>query len=1291
MWFGTTLGLMRYDSHRSKIYKHVPNDSLSLPSDYVRDIVTDGGSNLWLTTVSGISYFDAKTEKFQNFSLKSISETPSENPGVFAVFRDSKNHIWMSTNRGVYEIRRTNGKVSFSRNILSGLRKEGYRARNLREDRNGVFWVATDEGLIRINKDGSQGKLYVVSNDKESRYKNELFCVHIDQKDRIWLGSSKNSLYLFDKATERFQEITSLGNAFHENALEVTALTQDKRGMLWVTTLNGLACMDPETHAVKTYRYRKNDPSALPDEGLMAIYCDNENGVWLGSYYTGVAYFNPDFIRMNSWPVPLNDPRSTDYGYSWIGTTLSNRELWIIPDSQKEILFRNEFTGAIQKKKLPLPSSVGYDSFQAEDENILWCAVSSLLSKVDLATGRREDFAFPMESGRPVTGRTRFITRDKTGKLWLGGDYGLFRFDEKTGVFHRISSVGGVFCYFTDARNTLWLAGSKDVLYTLQPETERIEKYPLVSDNPNLALRQVWGIAGDPSGRIWMTVGGNRALFYFDQRTHKLTSLLIDGLSDDNGLIDLHRDKKGYLWISSDDKIIRYHPDKKSLQIYSYRDGLPAGATLRAKGAALTPDGSLFTATTEGIIRFRADSILTKERPSLLLPATLRVFRKEVTPGDSSGILSSPVYDAKELVFHHDQNTFTLDFSLLSYGRSYENKYAYKLEGFEKNWTYTKTPSATYANMPAGDYVLLLRASNADGYWNPDTTRLSITILPPWWKSNLAYFVYFLLFSLSLYFIIRYFWRKSALQKEASLYQAKLDFFTNVSHEIRTHLSLIVGPIEKASQLQEAGQGASVYLTFARNNSERLMNLVNELLDFRKMESGKIILHVSPHNLVHSLTNTLGAFQHVAEEKDVNLHFTSGQETITCWYDLIQMQKVFFNLIGNAIKFTPEGGHVSVSVSETDAFVFVDFQDTGRGIAPEHLQHLFRNFYQVYDAEQNNTGYGIGLALARQIILQHGGDLSVKSNADPLSPDHGSCFTLRLPKGKMHFDPTFTVENPSPVVDNEPPILPENLTDEPASPDGHHKHTVLLIEDNEELRAFCREALREKYNILEAGTGKAGLEIAQERVPDLVVCDIMMPGIGGLEVCRRLKSELATSHIPVLLLTAKTSVPNIIKGLSVGADDYITKPFHIEVLSLKISNHIQTRENLRSRYLQTASGSMEPAADTGYTLEDRFLQDLKKIVEDNIGDQDFGVDQLAFRAGLSVSALYRKLRALTGITVNDYIKNVRMKKALEYLESGRYQVNEVATLVGFDDPKYFSREFRRINGKLPSDVLKKND
>lgn len=1162
----------------------------------------------------------------------------------------------------------------------------------LKEDHRGWFWIPTDEGLIRVRKDGTNGKLFRVSERVNERYKNEMTSIHVDTQDNIWIGSSKNGVYLFDQVTSSFREITAVSEALHNKDLEVNFLTQDKRGKLWIATLNGLAELDPATGRVNAYQNNKNLPGSLPDDGLMSIYCDNDNGVWIGSYYLGIAYFNPTFLTFSSWPVPQSDSRRTDFGEGWIGTTLRDKQLWLIPDSKKDILFYNEVSGQTTTRKLPLPTSIGYDTFQPEDENIIWCSVSSLLSKLDLSTGKRKDFPFPIENGRPVTGRTRFIVRDKQQALWLGGDYGLFRFDENTGLFYRISSVASVLCYALDSGNTLWAAGSKDVLYGLNLLSGKLEIFPLRSDNADLTMGgQVWQILWDPKGRLWIASGENQSIFCFNTQSRKLTSHPVNGLGPDGMLVDIQRDKQGYLWLGDPSNIIRFHPDKNTTQLYTTRDGLPANGTLRLKGTALTPGGTLFIATTEGIVHFNTGSVRTDSRPSCLFVTSLRLGNFEVRPGDSTGILTRPTYQTEELVFQHYQNTFTLDFSLLSFRRSFENRYAYKLEGFEKEWNHTSNPSVTYSNMPAGDYTLLIRASNGDGYWNPEPAKISITVLPPWWKSNLAYFVYFLLFSLSLYFIVRYFWRKSALQKEASLYQAKLDFFTNVSHEIRTHLSLIVGPIEKASQLQEAGQGASVYLTFARNNSERLMNLVNELLDFRKMESGKIILHVSPHNLVHSLTNTLGAFQHVAEEKDVNLHFTSGQETITCWYDLIQMQKVFFNLIGNAIKFTPEGGHVSVSVSETDAFVFVDFQDTGRGIAPEHLQHLFRNFYQVYDAEQNNTGYGIGLALARQIILQHGGELSVKSNADPLSPDHGSCFTLRLPKGKMHFDPTFTVENPAPVVDNEPPILPENLTDEPASPDGHHKHTVLLIEDNEELRAFCREALREKYNILEAGTGKAGLEIAQERVPDLVVCDIMMPGIGGLEVCRRLKSELATSHIPVLLLTAKTSVPNIIKGLSVGADDYITKPFHIEVLSLKISNHIQTRENLRSRYLQTASGSMEPAVETGYTLEDRFLQDLRKIVEDNIGDQDFGVDQLAFRAGLSVSALYRKLRALTGITVNDYIKNVRMKKALEYLESGRYQVNEVATLVGFDDPKYFSREFRRINGKLPSDVLKKSE
>lgn len=1283
MWFATSLGLYRYDSHKFRCYLHDPIDSLSVSSNYIRNVFCDSDNRLWILTQQGLSVFDSKTDKFHNFFRKAYPENNPLGQQINCLFEDKARNLWLATNNGIFQVVFQNHQVVFSKNILTRNNRAEYNIRELAEDRQGFLWAPTSEGLLRISKTGERLSLFKVTTDESALFQNDFLCLYIGKDDAIWVGAEKKGLLRFDRNTQTFTDIRAV-NANTNELSEIYKITADKYGGLWIATFSGLVYFNPGSGEAIRYRNQKSNLHTLPDDALLNAYCDRDNGLWIGAYNLGISYLNQDYQNIKPWRVATEYNQEKEYSNGWIGTT--GPKVWAIPYSESKIAFHDERTGRFSYQSLPLPASIRYDAFFVENETTVWCGINSLLSRVDLQTGLRDDYPFPLKDGRPLTGKVQFITKDPKGRLWLGGSFGLLRFNTRTQSFHRVESVKKVTYSFIDSAGNLYFTGNSTI-YFLRSGGTRFDKYTVRNKNPYVTLGSIWRFAEDRTGRIWIAT--EETLLEFDRKNLQLHSYPSIKTSPLEAPIDVQADARGYLWICSDTRLIRFQPDTKQVQAYSVRDGLPVDGLLRPRGSVKSAGGLLYFITSEGIVRVDPERIHLTETPSPLIGSTVQLLNKEIRANDSTAILDHPVQEAQKAVFRHFQNDFTIDFALLSYARSHENRYAYKLDGFDTGWRYTRVPSATYSNLPAGDYTLLIRAANGDGYWNPATTKIPVTVLPPWWKTSIAYFLYALLFALSLYFIIRYFWVRSSLEKEARLYQTKLDFFTNVSHEIRTHLSLISAPIEKAFDLSEKDQGIKTYLTFAKSNSQRLMTLVNELLDFRKMESGNVLLHVSEHNLVHSLKTTLSAFELVAEQKHVTISFRSPEDVVMCWFDALQMQKVFFNLIGNAIKFTPEGGHVSISVRETDTIVFIDFVDTGRGIASEHLENLFRNFFQAYDAQQHNTGYGIGLALAREIVLQHGGDLSVTSNTDPRSPHHGSCFTLQLPRGKAHLDPSFVNESPVLVNEAEPVIPSDTTIEDTTATEGPNKYTILLIEDNAELRFFCREALRDKYNILEAGTGEEGLETAREFIPDLVVSDVMMPGMDGLEVCRRLKSDLTTSHIPVLLLTAKTSVPSVIKGLETGADDYITKPFQLEVLSLKIGNHIQIRENLRSRYALHASG--EVTAQAEYEREDLFLTELKTLIKNNLADQDFGVDKLAFGVGMSVSALYRKLRALTGITVNDFIKTVRLGKALEFLKSGRYQVSEVATLVGFDDPKYFSREFKKVHGRLPSDILRKNE
>ncbi len=560
-------------------------------------------------------------------------------------------------------------------------------------------------------------------------------------------------------------------------------------------------------------------------------------------------------------------------------------------------------------------------------------------------------------------------------------------------------------------------------------------------------------------------------------------------------------------------------------------------------------------------------------------------------------------------------------------------------------------------------------------------TNLSAVVLSPWWKTWYAYLAYIVAAGLLICTVARFFRMRRAFRKESELYEAKLDFFTNISHEIYTHLALINAPLQKAFHSLNVDDEAKSYLKYAQNNSERLMSLVGELLDFRKIQSGNQKLSAGKYDLVGILENVLAAFEHLSAEKGITTVYQRPDLPVMAWVDAVKIQKVFYNLLGNAYKFTPNGGKITLILKENRDNVQVEFHNSGKGIAPEYLSRLFVNFFQVYNEKTENTGYGIGLALSKSIVDQHGGKLTVSSvPAAPDQEDGETCFTVALLKDREDPKPGLIEAGTDdlPVV-GKLPVGTESTT---------HKYSLLLIEDHNEFRAFEKESFRDTYNVLEADNGRDGLSIAQQKMPDLILCDVILPGLSGLEVCRRLRSDTRTSYIPVIMISVRSTSAEIREGLAAGADDYLIKPFDLKVLELKIYNLIRVRKALQSQHSRTIS--LEPEMAVVADLDGEFLLKIKTAVVERMDDPNFGVEQLAFEAGVSVSVLYRKLRSLTGMTASEFIRTIKFKRAVQLLESGAYNVGEIALMLGFESSRYFTRAFKKEFGKPPIAYIRRS-
>jgi signal transduction histidine kinase/AraC-like DNA-binding protein/streptogramin lyase/ActR/RegA family two-component response regulator len=1273
MWFATTGGLYRYDTRTFRQFMPRVGDARALQASYINDVRCDSRGVIWAATSGGLSRYDRETDSFTTFCHDETDPNTLSGNNILTIEEDrGRKGYWVGSSGGLDYLRFQEGKAVVRRLPVSHLSHWVRSIHCVTETADGTLWAGTYDGLLSMRKNGQNQRIFRIQSGPDYPAMNEFNAIYSDKKGSIWLGSNRAGLIRFDIADSTFHTVREFGPDRNELP-NVSKILPDKTGKFWVATWSGLAWFDPATLRSVWFTHREGDPLSLSDNLLYSVYQDHQGGIWTGNYYSGISYLYPNQSAMAA-RMPFGAFKAVQLGKTKDG------HVWAVNEKRNMLSLFNVRTQTVTNYPLQLPFPVTYNSFYLDDQQVLWCGGTSVLTSLQLRTGERRDY--PITGKGQRQGGIRSILKDRRGRMWIADPHKLLLFDPQTGQYRDAGSfltgynrpVEKITYITEDSRGNIWLGGREEVLL-LKPGAAKFERIPVDYQSDSGTPVLLLSACEDASGRMWFAFGEQGLQVYNPVRKRLERDRAVPDF-----VADVQSDPAGFLWINSSSRLLRYHPERKTRQLLDYRDGLPLHGVLRIGTSLKDNDNRLYWATTKGVFSHLPDSGTLWNNASSLVFTSLRLFNREILVGDSTHLLDKAIGEKQELTFQHDQNSFTLSFALLSYFRSDRNQYAYKLDGFGAQWSYTDNPSVTFTHLPPGTYTLLVNAADGEGLWNKTPRRLQIRILPPWWQTWYAYVLYFVTFFGLLFWAIRFFWMRKTLQKDRELFLAKLDFFTNISHEIRTHLTLIAAPLEKASAADDLPAEVQTYIGYARTNSDTLMSLVNELLDFQKIQSGNLALEVRRQDLAGLIRLVLPAFEYKAIERGITTHVTLGEGPLLLWYDSAQLQKVLYNLLSNAYKYTRTGGNVWITVSETSGEVRIAVKDDGKGILPEHLRHLFTNFYQVRDNGSANTGYGIGLALAYEIAIRHRGDLTVTSV--PAKPDQSgeTCFTLILRKGSAHFLPE---ELREPLTGQK--AVPAGAEPQPERREG--EHTILLIEDNADLRAFEREALRERFTILEAGNGVEGLALAKVHVPDLIICDIMLPGMDGLSVCRTLKAELETNHIPVILLSARGAAAQVREGLEAGADDYLVKPFDLLALELKIDNLIHVREMLKLRY--SRSLLLEPDEIVVDDKDGRFIEQLKELVMKHLPEPDFGVNEMALEVGTSVSVLYRKLRALTGMTVNDFMKNLRMKRAMQLLESGAYHINEVSLMVGYESTRHFSREFKKAFGKTPNEVRKK--
>lgn len=874
--------------------------------------------------------------------------------------------------------------------------------------------------------------------------------------------------------------------------------------------------------------------------------------------------------------------------------------------------------------------------------------------------------------------KARFITGDHKGHIWIGTTIGALMID-------------------ADFKN---------------PEDVKFHHFLRVPDNEHsLSNNDVHWIASTRDQELFIATfgGGLNKLVSLDgngNATFKSYTVQ-DGLPSDV-LLSIQEDKNGNLWLSSENGISKFIPSEETFENYADQE-IFFRVRFSEAASEYTASGNILFGANTGIFYFNPDSICKSNYVPPIVLSKLLIANEDVQPGQGS-VLKLGLDDTSELVLSHRENIFTIQFAALDYSAPSEIQYAYILEGFEKAWNFVgKQRAATYTNLPKGHYIFKVRSTNGDGVWTENTRILNIEILPSFWETPFAYFLYVLFVILiivtAVYILFTIYRLKHEVSVEQQMTDMKLRFFTDISHELRTPLTLISGPVEYVLANTKLPADAREQLQVVERNTNRMLRLINQILDFRKIQNRKMKMQVQRINVVAFTRKIMENFESVAEEHQIDFLFETEKEELYLWVDVDKFEKIVFNLLSNAFKYTPNGKMITVLVREDEETVSVGVEDQGIGIADNKKKSLFVRFENLVDRNLfNQSSTGIGLSLVKELVEMHKAVITVDSKLG-----EGSCFKVDFLKGKEHYDETveFLQDDTTVgmgVAEQVTDVLSSNESKEETLPDEagedtDAKGTMLLVEDNSELRLFLRSIFASEYRIVEAVDGMQGWSKALKFLPDIIISDVMMPEKDGIAMTRELRADMTTSHIPIVLLTAKTSIESKLEGLEYGADDYITKPFSATYLKARVKNLLTQRQKLQGIYRNNLMTGTLATTSEEETVEEKgpemspndrkFMDKLVDLMEKNMDNGELVVDDLVQELAVSRSVFFKKLKTLTGLAPIEFIKEMRIKRAVQLIETGEYSMTQIAYMVGINDPRYFSKCFKQKMGMTPTEYRDK--
>ena len=1309
IWFSTNNGLFSYNAINIKRYSYLQNDPTTIATNRINTLFKDANGKLWVATENGLCSYRPKKDNFKRHAIRD-QNSRFIGKNIISFFQDHNNTYWFLDENGIATFNPENNSA-FYKNIPNTAKRITFATISAK----GTIWIFYEDGAIYYLPKHSNTFIFFKKGPK-----NAVRSVLFDE-DMLWIGyHSEGLLALNMKDGTIFHHFNSTLQThtipFPSN--RIRSLVKDENNFIWAATDNGIAVI--ENGKIKSI-ITKQKYAVLPHHSIWSLYKDSNNNIWIGTWLGGLAFHNKynnsfQHFTQSTSKTSLNSniiscfaqvPNTSDI---LVGTDDDDLNLYH-PDTN---IF-NTIPVICEGDTIRKIKSITYDKHKT-----LWVGTYKygvLYKKQNQKTFKRLTPSF-------AVGFQAFDILATDEGLWVSnyplGVY-FYNFELKTFTqyghnplnIHSISN-NTIRHIIQDKNKNIWFA-TENGLNLLKKGSSQFTRIFHQTENPNsISHNYIYHIYEDKKGILWLGTNGE-GLDKFNPETGVAEHFTMkDGLNG-NEIFSILQDEHDNLWVTTENGLCKFNPESNNTQSFVSNKGIQNNH-FYPMAALKSNHNDLYFGGSNGLIRFQPNAISTN--PVAPTPTITKFFihNEEILPQTNDKIFKDLISHTESLKLNYKQNAISFQFTSNNYINPQKNTFKYRLAGFDDKWiTSGYNGKATFTNVPPGNYVFEIKGANNYGIWNDTPTQISIEITPPIWLTWYAYLLYVLLFIASVYIFrkqvinrqkLKLAVKMSEIQRETEegLHQMKLRFFTNISHEFRTPLTLIQGPVNRLLKAGTENDFAGKQLSLIKNNTDRLLRLINQFLDFRRIDHGKLKLNPIHTDIVSFCKNVFNCFEEHANHRNFNFHFASEKTSLNMDFDTDKLDKVLVNLLSNAFKYSSDNGSISLNIQFNkktdkpahwnhytigndilDNFIEISITDSGYGMSSEDLPKIFERFFQIESNKNTTAGTGIGLSLSTNYITLHHGQLVVSTQEN-----EGTKFYIYLPQHQKNTfnDATENVLKSSAFDFTSEPLPNTNTKIEKEVLTENQEALVLIAEDNPELLDFLEESLHNHFRIAKAKNGKEAHDLALSLYPDLIISDIMMPEMDGIQLCEKIKIDIKTSHIPVILLTALDTVKDRITGLHSGADAYIAKPFNNDFLIVQVNNLLNSRKMLRGLFASQPEQWEENS--NVLSLDKKLLQKAIQTIENNINNADFTVEDFAKNLNFSRTHLHRKLKSLTNQSASEFIRNIRLKHAIKLMKSGNYKINEIGYAVGFNSHNYFTKAFKKEYGKSPSEFIKEH-